>query len=424
MKRLLAWLAGALLLLALAAAGLLFSALDRQPQVERPASIGPESIAQARWLLLANDPRRLRPGEARRMAIPAALLDEGINYAASRFLDGRGALALRAAPAGNTAEVRLSLRLPALPGPRYLNVVAELAEGAGPPRLAGARLGPFALPAGWADRTLDAIVARAGHAREWQLLKNAVHDLKIEPENRRVVVQYVWEPALLDRARAVAIDIDELARLRSAHEMLAGLLDHQAPHRRLGLPAVLGPLLDVDGADRALNRRAAVFVLAAYLAGKNLAAAVPEAANWPRLRPVELTLHGRHDSAQHFVVSAALAAWAGEPLADAIGLYKELADARRGSGFSFADLAADRAGTRFGELIAHPPGGRDPLPPGPLSDADLAPPLADLPENMPEDEFRRRFGGRDSPAYRRMGDEIERRIAALPLYQNVPAPRP
>ena len=69
-------------------------------------------------------------------------------------------------------------------------------------------------------------------------------------------------------------------------------------------------------------------------------------------RRVELTLNGRHDSAQHFVISAALAAWAGEPVAEAIGLYKELDDARRGSGFSFADLAADRAGTRFGELVA------------------------------------------------------------------------
>lgn len=419
MKRLLAWLAGTLLLLVLAAAGLLFSALDSRPQVERAASIGPESIAQARWLLLANDPRRLRSGEARRMALPAALLDEGINYAASRFLDGRGALALRAAPAGNTAEIRLSLPL----GPFYLNPVAELAEGAGPPRLAGARLGPLALPAAWADRALDAAVGRAGHAREWQLLKNAVRDLKIEPERQRVVVQYVWEPALLDRARAVAIDIDELARLRSAHEMLAGLLDRQSAPRP-ALTDLLGPLLDVGGADQALNRRAAVFVLAAYLAGKNLTAALPEAANWPRLRRLEPTLHGRHDSAQHFVVSAALAAWAGEPLADAIGLYKELADARRGSGFSFADLAADRAGTRFGELIAHPPGGRDPLRAGPLGDADLAPPLADLPENMREDEFRRRFGGRDSPAYRRMSDEIERRVAALPLYRNLPATRP
>lgn len=420
MKRLLAWLAGALLLLALAAAGLLFCLLDARPQVERPASISPESIAQARWLLLTNDPRRLRPGETRRIALPAALLDEGVNYAASRFLRGRGALALQAGAAGNTAEIRLALPL----GPAYLNLNARLAEGAGPPRLAGARLGAFELPAPLAGRALETALRLTGHDREWALLKAAVRDLRIQPERHRLVVQYAWEPGLLDHARAAAVDIDTLARLRSAHEMLAGLLDHHAPNRRLGLPAVLGPLLDVGGADQVENRRAAILVLAAYLADKNLTAAIPEAADWPRLRPLQLMLRGRHDSAQHFVVSAALAAWAGEPLADAVGLYKELADARQGSGFSFADLAADRAGTRFGELLAHPPGGRDPLPPGDLADDMLAPPLADLPENMHEDEFLRRFGGRDTPAYRRMTEEIERRVAALPLYRNLPSERP
>jgi hypothetical protein len=40
-----------------------------------------------------------------------------------------------------------------------------------------------------------------------------------------------------------------------------------------------------------------------------------------------------------------------------------------------------------------------------------------LPEFMPEAEFKRRFGGIDAPAYKRMMDDIERRIAALPLYR-------
>ena len=39
-------------------------------------------------------------------------------------------------------------------------------------------------------------------------------------------------------------------------------------------------------------------------------------------------------------------------LAQAIGLAKEVADARAGSGFSFNDMAANLAGTRFGETGA------------------------------------------------------------------------
>ena len=94
--------------------------------------------------------------------------------------------------------------------------------------------------------------------------------------------------------------------------------------------------------------------------------------------------------------------------------------ARRGSGFSFSDIAADRAGTRFGELATTPSTGiqrlQQMLARG-LQEADLLPDVRDLPEFMAEAEFQRRFGGIGQPAYLEMIGEIERRIAALPLYR-------
>jgi hypothetical protein len=163
--------------------------------------------------------------------------------------------------------------------------------------------------------------------------------------------------------------------------------------------------------------RAQLLVSAAWLAGKKLTALMPEAADWPALPRVRPTLHGRHDWAQHFMVSAALAAWAGEPLADAIGLYKELADARGGSGFSFGDLTADRAGTRLGEMAAVDPERLAGLLARNPTDADLMPAAADLPENLSQREFQRRFGGVDAAAYREMVERIEARIEALPAYR-------
>jgi hypothetical protein len=52
-----------------------------------------------------------------------------------------------------------------------------------------------------------------------------------------------------------------------------------------------------------------------------------------------------------------------------------------------------------------------------LRENDLMPDTADLPEYMQEAEFKRVFGGVDGPEYRLMMAEIERRIAALPLYR-------
>jgi uncharacterized protein YfiM (DUF2279 family) len=160
-----------------------------------------------------------------------------------------------------------------------------------------------------------------------------------------------------------------------------------------------------------------LLVLASHLAGKDLAAVVPAARNWPRVRWVNITLAGRHDLAQHFVISAALAAWAGEPVADAIGLYKELEDARHGSGFSFIDLAADRAGTRFGEILIRSPEQLIAAMGGTFHDEQLLPAVSDLPETLHQPEFKRRFDSLESPQFKAMAAEIERRLDTLPLYR-------
>ncbi|HXE39131.1 MAG TPA: hypothetical protein VN639_11690 [Azonexus sp.] len=415
MARLLAWLAGTLLVLGLAAGGLFLAALDSQPLVSRSATISPSSVAQARWLLQANDPRRLRSGEARRTAIPAALIDDGINYLATRFLHGRGTLAFN----DGAAEIRLTVPAPVLPGAHFLNFSALLRESDGQPRIANARLGRLPLPVWLLEPALETGIRQAGFDREWQLARHALQELRFEPERQQVIVAYRWQPALLEQARSLAVTADELVRLRAAHEMLAALVAAQASGTRIPLTVLLAPLLTSEGSDQLAKRRAAIFVLAAYLSERNLASVIPEAASWPKARPTLPTLFGRVDSAQHFVISAALAAWAGEPIADAIGIYKELIDARHGSGFSFADLAADRAGTVFGELLIKQPARLDRLLQTPIADADLLPALTDFPEGMGERDFRRRFGGPGSPAYQQQAGEIECRLFALPLYQGL-----
>lgn len=405
MKR---WLAAALLPV-LAAAALLAAIMDSTPLVARGKSISPVSIAQARRLFQANDPRRLNKGEERTVSIPAALLDEGLNHLAARFLRGRAALLL----ADDAGEIRITLHPAALPG--YLNLRATIREADSELRIARAAVGSLPVPPALAEAALRMAVGAAGYGDEWKLARHSVRHLDFQTAPQAVVVTYVWEPEILARARSVAFAPEDIDRLKTAQGTLAALLDHRAPGMKVSLPAILKPLLSNAGGDRQA-RRAALLVLATYLAEKDLAALVPQARQWPRPRPVALTLRGRYDSAQHFAVSAALAAWAGEPVADAIGIYKELDDSRHGSGFSFADLAADRAGTRFGELVAEDSARLDQALAGPFSEAELIPALDGLPEYLYEGEFRRRYGTPDSPAYQQLAAEIERRLAALPLY--------
>jgi len=126
-------------------------------------------------------------------------------------------------------------------------------------------------------------------------------------------------------------------------------------------------------------------------------------------------LGDRIDFAQHFLVSAAIAARAGGPLADVLGLAKEVSDARDGSGFSFNDLAVNRAGVRLGEVAVADPARLAGWLAAGVRDADLMPDVSDLPEFLPEAAFVARYGGIGAPAYEALVAEIEARVVALPL---------
>ncbi|MGC3961634.1 MAG: hypothetical protein QM813_28035 [Verrucomicrobiota bacterium] len=126
------------------------------------------------------------------------------------------------------------------------------------------------------------------------------------------------------------------------------------------------------------------------------------------------TLSGREDWARHYCLSAALAVVENPFLSDAGGLMKEQLDAlAHGSGFSFGDLAADRAGVRFAEAATASPAQAVALQTrlqGGFLVADFFPAAGDLPENLTVAEFRQAFDGVGSPRYRAMINEIEARL--------------
>ena len=64
----------------------------------------------------------------------------------------------------------------------------------------------------------------------------------------------------------------------------------------------------------------------------------------------DVKLERRHDWVQHFVTTAGIQVAAGSGISNFIGEAKEVSDAEGPSGFSFTDIAADRAGVRFAEV--------------------------------------------------------------------------
>ncbi len=128
------------------------------------------------------------------------------------------------------------------------------------------------------------------------------------------------------------------------------------------------------------------------------------------------TMRRRNDLAKHFFVSAHLAALAGSEAARAAGLAKEVQDSQGGSGFSFRDLTADRAGVLFAAAVI---GGRITLDDlaTKFTVADYLPALDDLREDMDAAAFAEAYGGIADPRFMAEVSLIDGRILALPAYR-------
>ncbi|MET0917199.1 MAG: hypothetical protein ABWY07_02075 [Burkholderiales bacterium] len=388
-----------------------------EPLVRRAAEFTTDDVERAVRVFEKHDPRRMKSGALRTMTLHGDELDLAVNYLANRFGKGSSRLVLRPGVLALTASVEV----PASPLGRYVNVQALLRETAGLPTVEDLRIGSLPVPNVVADWALARAMHTLNQTEEYRIAADTIRSVSIADGSVRVV--YEWRDDLPGRVGNVLVPPADSARLRIYQERLAQLTRDSTLPLSVSVSELLSPLMRLAaerGTDPQAESRAAIVVLAFYVNGKGLAAIAPGAKDWPRPVLRTVTLNGRTDFPQHFTISAAIAAHAGTPLSDAIGLYKEVDDSRRGSGFSFNDIAADRAGTTFGELATRSAASARPLQRRVAaggSESAVMPNAADLPEFMPEAEFKRRFGGIGAPAYQRMMQDIERRVAACPLYR-------
>lgn len=389
--------------------------LQDQPLVTGVVELTPRDIEQAKRVAMAQDPRKAGRDGLQTATLAEQDLALALNYLASRHGQGAVRIALRS----GTASLQASVELPRNPIGRYLNVDASLREAETAPRIDHLKIGRLPVPAVAADLLLHGALRWLAATARGQLAASVVKSIRFE--DGRLAVTYQWSDDVVARARAALVAPADQARLRAYHDRLADAVE-TAP-RAVSLAQLMPPLFDLAlergaAGDPERENRAAIVVLAMYAVGLPLDRIVPAAAQWRQPARRVVTLAGRDDLPKHFLVSATVAAEAGSPLADAIGVYKELEDSRGGSGFSFSDIGADRAGTRFGENAVRSPSGARELARALASGAeesDFMPAVSDLPESMTEAEFEQRFGGVGGPGYDRMMAVIEARVAAAPL---------
>ncbi len=418
MKRLIGW--GLLSLVLAALVVLPWLMLDAAPAIEPPAQFRRTDLAWVKALLQKHDPRRQPPDVIHSIRLDEDELNRLLNYA----VELRRVSGIAAELTPGTATLTATLAVPRNPFGRYLNLTAEIAEAPDGVRIRGLQLGSLPLPGVLADG-----IARVAHRwlrRDETYATLADAFSRVSFDENQATLDYRWHPELLTQLERKSAELliapDEQARMLAYAGQLDALVKRHPHGSTVPLVSVMAPLFasaQARNGDIAGENRAALTALAAYLSGISLPRLLQgDSASIRRAPRVLLSLHGRRDFAEHFVLSAALTVNGGSRLANALGLVKEEEDATLGSGFSFTDLAANRAGVLLGERATGPSAGRvQRRLAAARNDGDLLPDFRDLPEFMPQPEFDRRFGPVGSARYQRVIDRIDARLAAHPLAQ-------
>ncbi len=385
--------------------------LEPAPLVTQTSAINPGDIARAMQLLQHHSPRGKLPGIARVLKLSQRDLVLLINQAGHRYGETRAQVELQS----GQGHLRVSLALAGLPAGLWLNLDAVLREDSALPRVEQLHLGRLRVPGWLAEQAVSGLLATLDLRGPGELAQRLLKQVSFGPQ--QLVLTYAWPDQSLPSLATSLLPAAELARLLVYAQALSRLGNEFAPHSQVSITRLLPVVFalarqrSIDAASAERENCAALMALAMLVNQPVLPTLLPDA----MALTLQVTLLGRLDTPQHFLVSAALAAEGGAAFADAIGLYKEMADSQGGSGFSFHDLAADRAGSRFGlQITRHPLALQARLAAG-VQETDLMPAAADLPETLSAAEFQRRFGGVNGPAYRQMMAEIDARLDRLSL---------
>jgi hypothetical protein len=258
-------------------------------------------------------------------------------------------------------------------------------------------------------------------SKYWRLGETYIKDIRFTSAG----IQVSYLGAIVEEAKQLAVQKHrEYPNLHLYQQQINDIVSQHDPAWRLSLMDLLQPLFlsayQNSSEDTAIQEnRAVIIAVGSYIFKQELRRYLPLGLVYSKEYPV--FAYKRIDIPQHFIASALLATIDASLLGEQLGVDKELGDAEQGSGFSFIDLTADRAGTRFGQLaIASPKQARQLQ--HTLSEAkdytSIIPDPQDLPEHMDEQSFKSRFGSIDSSAYQSLIQEIDKRIDGLAFYKH------
>lgn len=392
---------------------LLLFAIDDSPLPSLNQGLTREDIQRAKQLL------HVRPEE--RSQLKTVYLDQkDLNIAVSYLLDHFVENTTQVHFGQDRIDCQIAVFVPESLLGHYLDFSFSVRQVNDTIRLKSFKVGEISIPDPAANLVIPALVRYTPLNDYWQVLAQYVKDVRIGPQT--LEISYLG--SIVDAAKQLVIRKHaEYPNLHLYQQQINEIVGRHDPNWRLSLIDLLQPLFAVayqntPEADAIQENRAIIIAVASYIYKRDLRRYLPLGLVYSKEYPV--FAYKRVDIPQHFIASALLAAVDSSLLVEKMGVDKELGDARQGSGFSFIDLSADIAGSRFGRMaIASQTQARllQKLMAETKDYSAIVPDVQDLPEHMDEADFKQRFENVGSKRYKEIIAEIDKRLDTLPLYQ-------
>ncbi len=412
---------------------LIFLALERKPVVTSIQTVNTDDAVRARTLI-KKVIRDLLNSRDKPLTISATEDDlNGIFTFAHRSVS-RITGYVRISP--ELVEMLATIKVPHNPVGDYINVSFYIAPSDSGFRIDRTLLGRISIPGSIARYIIAFILDLTLGYNQGGYFLDSIDSVVLTETSINVHMRQI--PDVKQRVQLMRKRLgyirDEMAimgkpeTVRVYYAKLIELSENVPTDKPVSLTRFISPLFKFArnrGGDPVDENRAAILALAIYFGHWRVEQMIgnvrTDEMRLHRRQAENVVLAGRVDLRQHFIISAALEIASERGITHAIGEYKELLDSGYGgSGFSFVDLAADRAGVQFAETATdfNTAGRMQHLLGNNQHEGQFFPSIKDLPERLSKEFFERYFGNVESDTYISLVHDIDTCIGQLPAYSD------
>jgi len=430
MARIIKWIFITFFILGMLMGILVSNSLDEYSAVPQRSPLSSDELRRVKQFIKLNNLAELHSAYVANSQIDQQDINQALRYIAQKspLLLGQR-LNAKVIFEQQQALVQLSMQLPSNPVGQYLNARIKL-RSVNTAAQAGIQIQSIQI----GKNQLPDFIVKLVEEKLHEQLKSKVPEYRmvlqsvkaIHFNKKQLSVEYIWHKQAVDKIKSQLssrVISDEFKQALLAHANYLAKLSHRLP-ATARLNDLIKPMfsyaqLRSEKHNPVIENRALFVALGAYSLNKNIPELLGETAE-EVAHSQRIYIKERHDLSKHFMLSAAITSLANPALANSIGLQKEVKDSQGGSGFSFADLAADHAGIALAEKSTASKEQAIKIQNAlskAMSESAYMPNIDHLPEGLKKAEFERQYTNARRYAYRDLEQRIAYRIEKLPVYQ-------